>query len=104
MDRALRSIFRVSGRTPDDQPGDDLFIETGYVVFVESIAHAYSRIEQVVPDLVVISSEIDDAATCQLLSMLKLDRRSSSIPVLPWVTLPEQIDSDHDAPSSSAHP
>jgi len=31
-----------------------------------------------VPDLIIVSSEGDDVATCQLLSMLTADRRSSS--------------------------
>ena len=61
-----------------------------------SIAHSYSCIKIVVPDLVVISSEVDDVAACQLLSMLRLDRRSSGIPVLTRTTLREQHDADDD--------
>jgi hypothetical protein len=73
---------------------DALLIDTSDydVVVAESIAHSYSRIKQVVPGLVIISSEIDDVATCQLLSMLRVDRRSSGIPVLTCPTCREQDD------------
>ena len=67
------------------------------IIFVESIGHSYSRIKEVVPDLVIISSEVDDVATCQLLSMLRVDRRSSGIPVLTCSTFSEQSDLDDDS-------
>jgi hypothetical protein len=66
------------------------------VVFVESIAHSYSCITRVAPDLVIISSEVDDAATCQLLSMLRVDRRSAGIPVFTCPTSRDQNDPDDD--------
>ena len=56
------------------------------VIFVESIAHGYSRIKQVTPDLVVVFLEIDDLAACQLLSMLKMDHDLSGIPVVACAT------------------
>ena len=52
------------------------------VIFVESITRAYSRIKQVTPDLVVVLSEIDDVAACQLLSMLKVDASLSGMLVV----------------------
>ncbi len=55
------------------------------VIVVESIACGYSRIKQVTPDLVVLL-EIDDFAACQLLSMLKVDRDVSRIPVVTCAT------------------
>ncbi|PWT81565.1 MAG: hypothetical protein C5B57_10230, partial [Blastocatellia bacterium] len=36
------------------------------------------------PDLVILCSEVDDGAACQLLSMLKNDRDVSGIPVVTW--------------------
>jgi hypothetical protein len=62
------------------------------VIFVESIARAYSRIKQVIPCLVIIFCEIDDVDACRLLSMLELDDELSGIPVKTFATGPV----DHD--------
>jgi hypothetical protein len=100
MKRPLRTVVLASGHAPQAQSLDALLVATSEydVIFVESIVDSYSRIKQVVPDLVIISSssEIDDIATCQLLSMLKVDRRSSGIPVLTCATFREQSDVDDD--------
>src|ERR1700687_3706587 len=98
MKRPLRTVVLASGHAPQGQSLDALVVATSDydVIFVESIAHSYSRIKQVVPDLVIISSEIDDVATCQLLSMLRVDPRSSGIPVLTCPTFRERDDPDHD--------
>jgi PleD family two-component response regulator len=101
MKRPLRTVVLASGHAPQAQSRslDALLVATSDydVIFVESIAHSYSRIKQVVPDLVIISSEVDDVATCQLLSMLRVDRRSSGIPVLTCATFREQRDVDDDS-------
>jgi PleD family two-component response regulator len=98
MSRAPRTVVVVTGHVPRVQSLDALLIDTSEydVIVVESIARSYSRIKQVVPDLVIISSEIDDVSTCQLLSMLRVDRRSSGIPVLTCPTCREEDDPDHD--------
>ena len=98
INRPLRTVVLVSGFAPQTQPPDALSVDTSDydVIFVASIAHSYSCIKIVVPDLVVISSEVDDGAACQLLSMLRLDRRSSGIPVLARTTLREQHDAADD--------
>jgi DNA-binding response OmpR family regulator len=98
MNRPLRTVVLVSGDTPQAQSLDALLMATSDydVIFVESIANSYSRIKRVVPDLVIISSEIDDVATCQLLSMLRVDRRSAAIPVLTCATFRERGDVDDD--------
>jgi DNA-binding NarL/FixJ family response regulator len=98
MKRPLRTVVLASGHAPHAQSVDALLLATSDydVIFVESIAHSYSRIKEVVPDLVIISSEIDDVATCQLLSMLRVDRRSSGIPVLTCATFCEQGGVDDD--------
>lgn len=54
------------------------------VVFVESSEHAYSQIKRVQPNLVVLCVRIDDADGFQVLSMLKLDAETRSIPVLTY--------------------
>lgn len=56
------------------------------MVFVESSAHAYSQIKRVQPDLVVLCVRIEDLDGFQVLSMLKLDAETSSIPVLTYTT------------------
>lgn len=98
VNRPLRTVVLVSGRAPQAQSLYTLLVATSDydVIFVESIAHSYSCIKRVVPDLVIISSEVDDVATCQLLSMLRVDRRSSGIPVLACPTFREQDDPDDD--------
>src|SRR5262245_45120476 len=73
---------RLRGRLLDalalDEDGFD-------VIVVESIAHGYSRIKQLTPDVVVVLLEIDDVDACQLLAMLTLDRNVSRIPVVTCV-------------------
>ena len=52
------------------------------VSFLESVEGAYSHIADTMPDRVVICTRADDDATLQVLSMLNLDPRTSSIPIL----------------------
>jgi PleD family two-component response regulator len=54
------------------------------VVFVESSEHAYSQIKRVQPNLVILCVRIDDGDGFQVLSMLKLDEETRSIPVLTY--------------------
>jgi CheY-like chemotaxis protein len=56
------------------------------VVFVESNAHAYSQIKRVQPNLVILCVRIDDPDGFQVLSMLKLDEQTRTIPVLTYTT------------------
>src|SRR4051812_9220965 len=55
------------------------------VVFVESSAHAYSRIKRVQPELVVLCVHTNGDGL-QVLSMLKLDKDTRSIPVVTCTT------------------
>src|SRR5262245_20018885 len=56
------------------------------VVFVESSEHAYSQIKRVRPDLVILCVRIDEPASFQVLSMLKLDDETKDIPILTYTT------------------
>jgi hypothetical protein len=98
VNRPLRTVVLVSGCALHGQSLDALLVATSDydVIFVESIARSYSCVKKVVPDLVIISAEVDDVATCQLLSMLRADRRSSGIPVLTYPTFREQHDVGDD--------
>jgi CheY-like chemotaxis protein len=63
-------------------------LEAGHydIVFVESSEHAYSQIKRVQPNLVVLCVRIEDLDGFQVLSMLKLDDETRSIPVLTYTT------------------
>ena len=52
------------------------------VVFVESTEHAYSHIKRLTPHLIIVCLDIDDLDGFQVLSMLKLDEQTKSIPVV----------------------
>jgi PleD family two-component response regulator len=54
------------------------------VVFVEAIAHAYSQVKRVQPQLVILCVRMDDVEGFRVLSMLKLDAETRSIPVLTY--------------------
>lgn len=52
------------------------------MVFVESGDRAYSRVKQVLPDLVILCTRVDALDGLQLLTMLKLDPETRDLPVL----------------------
>lgn len=54
------------------------------MVFVESSAHAYTRIKGVQPHLVILCMRLDDADAFHLLSMLKLDEETRRIPIVTY--------------------
>ena len=58
------------------------------VTFIESIDGAHSRIAQARPDRVILCCDVDDPTGFQLLSMLKADRRTRTIPATTYVTWP----------------
>ena len=62
------------------------------IVFVESIARGYSRIKELAPDVVIVLLGDEAAPACQLLSMLNMDRDTSDIPVVTWMTSHEETE------------
>jgi hypothetical protein len=64
------------------------------VVFVESIERGYSRIKQLVPDVIVVLLGTDDVGGCHLLSMLAIDRETCKIPLVTWTTRSERLEFD----------
>ena len=64
------------------------------MVFVESGEHAYSNIKQVLPNLVILCTRIEELDGFQLLTMLKLDPETREIPVLTYTTEYEGQDFD----------
>ena len=94
--RPIRTVTVVS-RNPDHPLCDTLLRAVDHdVVFVESIAHAYSQIKRVTPDLVIVCVSSDDADGLRVLSMLALDRETSRIPVVTYLASPSEGASGHD--------
>ena len=71
------------------------------VVFVESSRHAYSQIKRVQPNLVILCVHIDDAEGFQVLSMLKLDADTRTIPVLTYTADQDGQESEEEAAEPS---
>jgi hypothetical protein len=94
--RPLRSVVAVSGDPQRVELMDALLADAALrdIVFVESIAQGYSRIKQLTPDVVVVLLGDDHAPACQLLSMLQMDRDTSGIPVVTWMTRHETSEVD----------
>lgn len=55
------------------------------VVFIESVAHAYSHIKRVKPDLVIVCVRLATLNGFEVLSMLHLDEDTRRIPVLTYI-------------------
>ena len=87
-ERALRNVVVVSKRSC--QAVLETLVDAGNydVVFVEGIAHAYSRIKHLMPSTVIICLSYDDVDAFHLLSMLQLDQATSCIPVVTYTTAP----------------
>jgi DNA-binding response OmpR family regulator len=80
-----QKVVIVNG-TPEILDLLETVLDAGHydVVFVESSEHAYSQIKRVQPNLVILCVRIDDGDGFQVLSMLKLDEDTRSIPVLTY--------------------
>jgi len=85
--RPIRCVVAVGGDPQRASLVDALMAEEALrdVVWVESIACGYSRIKQLVPDVVVLLLDEDAEPGCQLLSMLKMDDDTCLIPVVTWL-------------------
>ena len=88
---AARKVVIVNGSS-DVLAGLEPVIAVGHydVVFVEASAHAYSQIKRVLPDLVILCVELDDAEGLNVLSMLKLDGQTRDIPVMTYSSAGEE--------------
>ena len=67
------------------------------MLFVDEIGHAYSRIKEVNPTLVVLCSSLNDPGAFQLLTCLNLDEETRQIPVHTYTTDWDGQDSGDDA-------
>jgi hypothetical protein len=71
---------------------DRLLDAGGYdVMLINSMNDAYSQIKEVMPHLVIVCMQPEDEPlACQVLSMLKIDRETSRIPVLTHLVEPDR--------------
>jgi CheY-like chemotaxis protein len=100
----LRTVAVVS-RHPHEHAFETVLRAVDHdVVFVESIANAYSHIKRMSPDLVVMCLSADDQDGCQVLSMLKLDAETSRIPILTYATAWSGHLEDHDGEEDEMDP
>jgi CheY-like chemotaxis protein len=85
LSSAAQKVVIVSGN-PEILALAERVLEAGNynVVFVEAIAHAYTQIKRVQPNLVILCLNMEDANGFQVLSMLKLDEETRHIPVLTY--------------------
>jgi len=67
------------------------------VVFVESTEHAYTHIKRLAPNLIIVCLDIDDLDGFQVLSMLKLDADTRSIPVVTCTVTQEEEETRDDS-------
>ena len=76
MNRSPLNVVAVSNDALRPELLDMLLVDGSScdVIFVESIARAYSRVRELRADLIVLFMEIDDDDACRLLSMLHNDR------------------------------
>jgi CheY-like chemotaxis protein len=66
------------------------------LLFADASTHAYSLIAREQPHLVVLCTTIDRTDGFQLLSMLKLDRRTRDIPVVTYTMDGDEDEGDDD--------
>jgi PleD family two-component response regulator len=67
------------------------------MLFVDEVSHAYSRIKEVNPALVVLCSSLNDMGAFQLLTCLNLDEETRQIPVHTYTTELDGQDLGNDA-------
>src|SRR5512138_3372114 len=89
----LRTII-VVGQPGEELPDSALDAIDYDIVVLEPLAHAYSQIKRVKPMLVVLCMAFDDTQGCLLMSMLKLDPETASIPIRAYAAVPVEADTD----------
>jgi len=66
----------------------EFLLDAGHydIVFAADLDHAYSEIKKTRPDLVILCLALNDPVGFQVLSMLKMDADTASIPLLTCTT------------------
>jgi CheY-like chemotaxis protein len=91
----LRTVI-VVGQPGQELPDSALETIDYDIVVLEPMAHAYSQIKRVQPMLVLITMSFDDMQGCQLMSMLRLDPETASIPIRAYAAVPVEADDEPD--------
>jgi PleD family two-component response regulator len=99
-DVTAQKVVIVNGGNEVPELLDTVFDAGSYdVVFVEAIAHAYSQIKRVQPQLVILCVHMDDVEGFRVLSMLKLDAETRSIPILTYtIENGDELENDEPEP------
>jgi PleD family two-component response regulator len=103
--RHAQKVLIVNGE-PESLAFLEAIVDAGNydVVFVEAVAHAYSQVKRVKPDLVILCVNIDDTSSLQVLSMLRLDEETRGIPVLTYATDDETQDEETEEAEGAVTP
>ncbi len=102
--RPLRTVAIVDSHTRLELLEAVLEVPGHDIVFVARPADAYSHVKRLTPDLVVVFLSVDDAAGCQVLSMLALDSATSRIPVVTYAASPsERVSGEADTLDEFRH-
>lgn len=84
--RPVRRVAVVSAH-PDEHVLETVLGAADHdVVLVESTTNAYSHIRLLAPDLIIVCLSAEDVDGCRVLSMLKLDRSTASIPLVTCIS------------------
>jgi CheY-like chemotaxis protein len=85
LGEGAQTVVIVNG-TPEVLASIESAVEAGRygVVFIESIEHAYTQIKRVQPNLVILCVRLHEMNGFHVLSMLKLDEATRSIPVVTY--------------------
>jgi PleD family two-component response regulator len=100
--RTAQKVVIINGST-EVLESLETVLDAGHydVVFVESTRHAYSQIKRVQPNLVILCLRLEEPEGFQVLSMLKLDEDTSSIPVLTYAADDDDENEDEDVSEAS---
>ena len=94
--RPRGTVAVVTTRALDFQLASVLHAARHNLVLIGSLTDAYSQIRCVSPDLIIVYLSGHDVEGCQLLSMLALDRDTSHVPVVTYITGADGSDDDFD--------
>jgi DNA-binding response OmpR family regulator len=99
--RQRGTVAVVTRRALEFQLARDLYADERDLVLIGSVNDAYSQIRRVAPDLIVVYLSGNDVEGCRLLSMLALDRETSTVPVVTYLSPDTTTDDASDVVISS---
>jgi PleD family two-component response regulator len=93
--RPAKTVVVVNGDPTAVDLLDPALDEGRYeMLFVDARDRAYSRIKRLQPDLVILYTALEDAVGFQLLTMLKMDLATRTIPVLTYTGNDDEPEAD----------